>query len=202
MKIAIIGHGNVGGSLALRWAQAGHTVTIGARDPQSERVQKLVEQGLPVATMAEAAAAAEVILVATPAHIATDIARAIGQVSGKIIIDATNAVMRGPDPYPTAFHALQDLTGARLAKCFNTTGYENMENPVYGDTAVDLFVAGSDTAAKTAARQLALDAGFAACYDFGGDDRVQLLEQFALAWINLAIFQGMGRNIAFKLLQR
>lgn len=49
---------------------------------------------------------------------------------------------------------------------------------------------------------LAKDAGFAECYDFGGRDKVELLEQFALAWINLAIFQGKGRNIGFKLLHR
>jgi 8-hydroxy-5-deazaflavin:NADPH oxidoreductase len=56
--------------------------------------------------------------------------------------------------------------------------------------------------AKTIATQLALDAGFATCIDFGGDDKVALLEQFALCWINLAMMQGMGRNIAFKLLKR
>jgi len=77
-----------------------------------------------------------------------------------------------------------------------------MKNPAYGDTQLDLFMAGNSTAAKAIARQLALDAGFANCYDFGGSDRVALLEQFALAWINLAIFQQMGRNIGFKLLVR
>jgi len=94
------------------------------------------------------------------------------------------------------------LTQAEVVKCFNTTGFENMKNPAYGDTQLDLFMAGNSTAAKAIARQLALDAGFANCYDFGGSDRVALLEQFALAWINLAIFQQMGRNIGFKLLVR
>jgi hypothetical protein len=56
--------------------------------------------------------------------------------------------------------------------------------------------------AKEIAKRLSLDAGFAECHDFGGDDKVELLEQFALCWINLAIIQKQGRNIAFKLVRR
>jgi len=52
------------------------------------------------------------------------------------------------------------------------------------------------------AEQLANDIGFGKCYDFGGDDKVELLEKFALSWINIAIMQGHGRNLAFKLLKR
>jgi hypothetical protein len=51
-------------------------------------------------------------------------------------------------------------------------------------------------------RTLALDAGFAECYDVGGADKVSLLESFALLWITLAMQQGYGREIAFKLMRR
>jgi predicted dinucleotide-binding enzyme len=77
-----------------------------------------------------------------------------------------------------------------------------MQNPSYGDVAIDMFVAGDSTRGKAAAQQLARDAGFATCYDIGGNDKFQLLEQFAFFWINLAVFQGQGRNIGFKLLKR
>ena len=56
--------------------------------------------------------------------------------------------------------------------------------------------------AKQIASQLSKEAGFSECYDFGGDDKVELLEQFAFSWINLAIIQKHGRNIAFKVLKR
>ena len=65
-----------------------------------------------------------------------------------------------------------------------------------------MFMAGDSAIAKQAAHQLALDAGFAACWDFGNADKVVLLEQFALSWINLAIMQGHGRDIAFRLVRR
>ncbi len=203
MKIAIIGHGNVGGALAKHWANAGHQIIIGARNVKDNKVQQLAQgENISATDIQLAAQEAEVILVATPAHIAVDLANQLGKLPGKIIIDATNAVRQKPEPYKTAFHALQDITGAELAKCFNSTGYENMKNPVYSGEGIDMFVAGSSTKAKEIAMQLAKDAGFGACYDFGGDDRVELLEQFALSWINLAIFQGHGRNIAFKVLKR
>lgn len=65
-----------------------------------------------------------------------------------------------------------------------------------------MSMAGDSEEAKQIARQLALDAGFGSCWDFGKGDKVELLEQFALSWINLAIMQGHGRDIAFKLVRR
>ena len=203
MKIAIIGHGKVGGALAKRWAAAGHQLLIGARDSQDEKALALAAiEHISLHTIPEAVSEAQVILVATPAHIVTSLAESWGDCSGKTVIDATNAVGKKPDPYPTAYHAFQELTTARVVKCFNTTGFENMQNPKYGDTALDMFMAGDDDVAKAVARQLAKDAGFEVCYDFGKADKVVLLEQFALSWINLAIMQGMGRDIAFKLIRR
>jgi hypothetical protein len=77
-----------------------------------------------------------------------------------------------------------------------------MKNPVYGNLAIDMFMAGDSERGKKIARQLALDAGFAECYDVGGNDKFQLMEQFAFFWINLAMMRGHGREIGFKLLKR
>ncbi|MCK7529143.1 MAG: hypothetical protein MZV64_72115 [Ignavibacteriales bacterium] len=44
-----------------------------------------------------------------------------------------------------------------------------------------LLAGSSSLKAKQIASQLSLDAGFAECYDFGGDDKVELLEQFAFS---------------------
>ena len=41
MKIAIIGIGNVGGTLGPAWAKAGHDVIFGVRDPNSEKVKRI-----------------------------------------------------------------------------------------------------------------------------------------------------------------
>jgi predicted dinucleotide-binding enzyme len=203
MKIAIIGTGNVGGALATRWAQAGHEILLGVRDTQQFKGAELLQNpNTTVHTIESSATQADAILVATPPQVAEELAKSIGNVAGKIVIDASNAVRTKPEHFPTAFHAFEALTGAEVVKCFNTTGFENMQNPDYGHTRLDLFMAGNSARAKEVAAQLAKDAGFDQCYDFGGSDRVELLEKFALSWINLAIFQGMGRDIGFKLVRR
>lgn len=203
MKIAIIGHGNVGGALARSWAAKGHEVLIGTRDSASEKVQKLAALDNIRAHSIEAAAEqAEVILIATPAHIASELAVQLSGAKDKVIIDATNAVMKQPAPHPTLLHAFKAAGFQKVAKCFNTTGFENMANPQYGETAADMFVAGDNAEAKAVAQKLSDAAGFGRCYDFGGDGQVELLEKLALSWINLAIFQKHGRNMAFKVLWR
>jgi predicted dinucleotide-binding enzyme len=77
-----------------------------------------------------------------------------------------------------------------------------MLNPIYHGKGIDMFCAGNSKEAKNIASTLAKEIGFEECWDFGGDDKVELLEKFALSWINLAIMQGHGRNLAFKLVKR
>lgn len=204
MNIAIIGSGNVGGALAQQWKKAGHNISIGANFPLSEKNQQLAaiigkENFM---SIADAASKSEVILIATPPPAIFDILTEIGNVSTKVIIDATNSVSKKPDPYKTVFHCLLDRTDASIVKCFNSTGFENLLNPIYKGEGIDMFMAGDSDAAKDIAVQLSLDCGFENCYDFGKSDKVELLEQFALSWINLAIMQGMGRGIAFRLVRR
>jgi predicted dinucleotide-binding enzyme len=203
MKIAIIGTGNIGSTLGSRWLEAGHDIILGVRDVQNFKGEALSNKpNVLVKNISEAAAMAEVILIATPPQVVLDIIPQLGVVSDKVIIDASNAVRTKPEGYNTAFDAFVQLTDAEVVKCFNTTGFENMENPDYNGQAIDMFMAGDSVKAKSVAKALAVAIGFADCIDFGGSDKVGLLEQFALAWINLAIMQGHGRNFAFKVVRR
>jgi len=206
MRIGIIGIGHVGSALTRRWVKSGHQVFLGVRDMQKagQRAKKLgYLSKVKLVSVQNAAQISDVIVLATPAHQADDVAKNLGDVSRKVIIDATNAVMVKPKPYQHATEALKALTNCKdVVKCFNTTGYENMLDPVYNGTAIDMFMAGDSVRGKQVARALARDAGFGECYDFGGDAQIPLLEQLAMAWINLAILQKQGRGIAFKVLKR
>jgi len=205
MKIAIIGAGHVGSALAKGWAKAGHRIYIGARDLSADKIQSLEKSHdhISAHTISEAAEAAEVILVATPPQAVIALAGQLGDVTEKVIIDATNALFVKPEPYSNASEALRKLTLSRhVVKCFNSTGFENMQDPIYNGQGIDMFMAGNSPRGKEKTAQLARDLGFAECYDFGGDDQIPLLEQFAMAWINLAIMQKQGRNLAFKMLRR
>lgn len=203
MKIAIIGTGNVGGALATQWAKKGHEILLGVQNTsQFKGMQLLQNAHTTVHSINEAAQAAEVILIAVPPPAIFGIVEQLGDVRGKTIIDATNSVRMAPDSYPTVYHCLCDKTAAEVVKCFNSTGFENMLNPVYNGQGIDMFMAGDSDVAKGVAHQLALDCGFSTCMDFGKGDKVELLEKLALSWINLAIMQGHGRNMAFKVLRR
>lgn len=205
MKIAIIGTGNVGGALATKWAKAGHEINLGVKDLSNFKGKELLNNPNTQAyAIKEAVAKSEVILVATPAPAAIEVAKSLGDTTGKIIMDTMNIVMgRGPEGFKTTTQAILANTQTRdVVKCFNTTGFNNMQNPNYGDQALDLFVAGDSEKGKAVAIQLAKDAGFAACYSIGGNEKFELMEQFAWFWINLAMVQGQGREIGFKLLKR
>ena len=204
MKIAIIGSGNVGGALAQGWAKSGHEITFGVRNKDEFKGNRLSGiQSITAASIPDAVKSSEVIVIAAVPQAIKSIVEAMGDVSSKVIIDAMNSVRVKPEPYANTTEALTNLTNCRnIVKCFSTTGAENMADPVYQGKGIDMFYAGDSDKAKRVAEQLAKDLGFENIYNFGGSDKFQLLEQFALSWINLAIMQGYGRNIAFKILKR
>lgn len=203
MNIAIIGTGNVGGALATNWSKKGHNIFLGVQDESNFKGQALLKNENTIAyPIQDAVAKSNVVLIATPPTAIFEVIEQMADFSNKVIIDATNSVMKNPEPYQTVYHCLADKTNAEVVKCFNSTGFENMLNPVYDGQGIDMFMAGDSEKAKAVAKQLALDCGFGSCIDFGMSDKVELLEKFALSWINLAIMQGHGRNIAFKVVGR
>ncbi|HEX2683088.1 MAG TPA: NAD(P)-binding domain-containing protein [Ferruginibacter sp.] len=205
MNIAVIGAGNVGSTLAIAFKKAGHHVIFGVREPAGDFKGKEIadKENLQYFQIPQAAAQAEVIVICAPGNTAHEVAQQLGDVKDKIIIDTMNSAFKKPAHYETSAEAILDNCNATdVAKCFNTTGVENMADPVYNGQRIDMYVAGSSTKAKSIATQLAKDIGFGEVYDFGGNDKFALIEQFALCWINLAIVQKTGRNMAFKLLRR
>ena len=204
MKIAIIGSGNVGGALAQGLARAGHQIVFGVRNKDEFKGSRLGSQeNISTDTITNAASAAEVIVIAAVPQAVHAIAEAMGDVSSKVIIDTMNSVRTKPEPFSNTTEALMSLTNCKaIVKCFNTTGAENMGNPIYNGKGIDMFYAGDSDRAKQIAERLSKDLGFERVYNFGGSAQFNLLEQFALSWINLAIAQGYGRNFAFKVVTR
>lgn len=205
MKIAIIGTGNVGGALATAFAKAGNTIFLGVRNVSDFKGKALLKNpntsALPISV---AVSNSEVIVLATPAKATIPVCGLLGDTSGKIIVDTMNIVRgNGPEGYTNTTDAIIDNTQSHdVVKCFNTTGFNNMQNPIYQEIAIDNFMAGDSARAKEIAKRLSEQLGFAECYDIGGNEKFDAMEQFGLFWINLALFKGHGREIAFKLLKR
>ena len=201
MTITIIGAGNIGGTLAEKWKAAGHDILIGARHPNDEETLKWAEGiSAHLTTIADAVQAADAVLIATPGKVVLDLVATLGDaLNGRLVMDATN--MAGPPGMAPGFEALK-RAGGDVVKVFNCTGWENLADPRYGSEVADMFMAGGSDDAKAKVRDLVKAVGFTDAIDLGGDDKVPILEGFALVWIDLAIFQKMGRGIAFKLMRR
>jgi predicted dinucleotide-binding enzyme len=210
MRIAIIGAGNVGGTLGVAWATRGHEVSFGVRDIADPRLADVLARAggeARVATVKDAAAAADVVALTVPWPAAQDALRSAGDLRGKILLDCTNPLK--PDlsgltvGYTTsgAEHVAAWAPGARVVKIFNTTGFPNMANPAYREGRSMMLYCGDDDAAKGVAAHLAAELGFDP-YDVGPLTEARLLEPFALVWIHLAVLQNMGTEFAFRLMRR
>jgi 8-hydroxy-5-deazaflavin:NADPH oxidoreductase len=210
MQIAIIGAGNVGGTLGRRWAQNGHEVIFGVRDPHSTKVQEVLRAAgarAHATSVREAAAAATCVVLATPWAATQDAIQAAGELSGKILIDCTNPLapgLRGLALGHTTSGAEQVASwaaGARVVKAFNMTGAKNMANPTYETQQVTMFICGDDTEAKATVGSLAAALGFEVI-DSGPLFTARYLEPLAMLWIHLAYVQGLGPDFAFKVIRR
>jgi len=208
MRIAVIGTGHVGSALGQGWARAGHEVVFGTRDPQSAAIQKLAEtsQNTRIAFVADAVRVAEVIALAVPWSAVAEVLQDIGSsLDGKVLIDCTNPTKEWPKMDHAAGSGGEQVarlaTAAKVVKAFNTTGFENMQDPKYPDGRVTMFYAGDDPSAKKIAHKLASDLGFDAV-DAGGLSQSHSLEILASLWGSLAYGQKLGRGIAFRLMRR
>ena len=149
----------------------------------------------------------EALLLATPWPATKAVLQGLGDLAGKVIVDATNPLLpdlSGLALGTTTSGAEQDAgwaPGAKVVKAFNTVGFNIMDNPAFGADRPVMFYCGDDAASKQTAKPLVEQLGFQAV-DAGPLAQARLLEPFALLWISLALVHGQGREMAFKLLRR
>ncbi len=209
MKIGILGAGNVGGALGLSWTRAGHSVMFGVRNPASDELKAVLARSDGKATAGSALQASQfgdVIVNALPWP-ATKETLAGLELSGKIVLDCSNPLLPGLAGIEVGTTSSGGelvaawAAGAKVVKIFNTTGYGNMENPVYKGTALPMFYCSDHPEAKDIAASLARDTGFQPV-DAGPLSNSRLLEPHAMLWIWLAVKGGWGRDFAFQLARR
>ncbi len=195
MKLAIIGRGAVAQALAASLAQ--HDLRFGVRTPAAPTE----------APVADAAAWADGVVLATPWSAQDDVAAALAPVVvGKPVIDATNPVGmtdHGLDlisgPALSGAETLQAaLPGAQVVKCFNTIGAEYLAAPTRLAHRPVMFAAGDDDKARAVALSLAEDAGFEPV-SAGPLSNARHLEHLAMLWIWTALRGDLGRRFGFSL---
>jgi 8-hydroxy-5-deazaflavin:NADPH oxidoreductase len=189
MRIAVIGTGNIGGTLGGKWRAAGHDVTFGARLAGTAG-----PGGAPVAAIPDALQDAEVVLLAVPGPAVADIAAANGSaLDGKVVIDATNSV--GQAEVNNHVPITAAAPGALYARAFNTLGWENFADPLPGTS---LFFA-ADSGAREVTEELIKAIGLEPAY-VGDASAAKTVDGLLPLWFALVQQSGGNRKVAFRFL--
>ncbi|MGY4400739.1 putative dinucleotide-binding enzyme [Bradyrhizobium sp. USDA 3315] len=130
MRIGIVGPGRMGVALGKFWALAGHEVILaGARDPERSRAAaRWIGNSACAVASSEIAGLCDVLLVTVPWWGITDVLRSVGDLSGKLVIDAINPYAPGYVGRDTGLAASTSvaetmagwLPKARIVKAFST----------------------------------------------------------------------------------
>ena len=181
MQIAILGAGRVGSALGRLWHAAGHDVTFAAR--HAARPQALAAdlgERAHAASVADAVAGAEAVLVAVPGPAVTDVLQAAGPLDGRVLIDAANS-------FGQQQVTLRSLSGAfpraRWVRAFNSLSASIMADDNHRKPPWVMFLSG-DEEAKPVVAQLIRDAGFDPV-DLGGIDDTRLQDPGGALWLTI-----------------
>ena len=192
MDIAVIGTGFIGGILGRALAAAGHQVVFGSRRPGDDQAAS----GTParVASVAEALSGPEVVILALPAAAVAELTAAHGdRLAGKLVIDATNQMGQ-----PVSNSRSRLPATVRYARAFNTVGGENLADPVFPGGTADMFFSAPE-ADKSTLEAIIGAVGLRPVYV--GAAAEALIDALFQLWIALAVRQGRGRRLAFRLLE-
>jgi predicted dinucleotide-binding enzyme len=214
MKVGILGSGAVGQALGKGFADLGHEVKIGTRDPGQDKIKTWVGKTgtkASAGTYAEAASFGELLVLATPWS-GTENAIKLSErknFAGKVVIDVTNPLDFASGPPPKLALGHTDSGGeqvqrwipdAHVVKAFNIIGAPYMVNPQFVGGPPDMFICGNDEKAKRKVTDI-LTAFKWSTIDIGGIEGSRYLEPMAMAWVVYG-FKTNTWSHAFKLLRK
>ena len=191
--IAVIGTGNVAGALGPAFAEQGHTIVYGSRNPDSESAQALAARtgdGASVTNSSDAVVDADIVVLAIPGLMVDEITRSLGNLSGKILIDPTNPLSRDSDGL---FLHMAETSNTEIiqaaapdafvVKAFNTLNWKTMVDPASSGGPVSIPLAGNDDAAKQVVAELVQNMGLDPI-DVGPAANAIWVEGMLMLWIN------------------
>jgi 8-hydroxy-5-deazaflavin:NADPH oxidoreductase len=212
MRIAVLGTGVVGRTLAARLDGLGHEVVIGTRDPAATNAR--TEPGgfgtppypqwqaehprVRLMSFAEAAAFAGLVLNATSGSAAMAALVAAGEpaLAGKVLIDVSNPLDFSRGMPPTLDPVNTDSLGeqiqrafpaTRVVKALNTMNCQVMVGPGRVPGEHNVFLCGNDDTAKAAATELITSFGWpaGALIDLGDISAARGTEMLLALWVRL-----------------
>jgi predicted dinucleotide-binding enzyme len=217
MNIAVLGTGMVGQALAGRLHELGHSVTVGTRDPQATLARtepdgmgnppyatwQAAHPGVALATFADAAGGAELVVLATNGGASLGVLRLAGadHLAGKPLLDISNPLDFSAGFPPTLFVKDTDSLGeqiqrefpdALVVKSLNTLTAPLMVDPKQLGESSTVFVSGDDAGAKATVTGLLTSFGHDDVIDLGDLTTARGTEMLLPVWLRLMGSLGTG----------
>lgn len=193
MRIAVIGTGIVGRTLAPAFARLGHDTVVGSRDPSGTRDRDDWDLDLPLATVADAVTAADLVVNATNG--AGSVSTFAGvDLSGKALLDVANPLDFSQGFPPTLL--VQDTDSlaeqlqrahpsARVVKSLNTVNCAVMVDPDRLGESTTMFLAGDDAGARALVQELLGELGWTDVIEFDALSAARGMEMWLPMWVRL-----------------
>jgi 8-hydroxy-5-deazaflavin:NADPH oxidoreductase len=189
MRIAVIGKGNIGGSLGTKWRAAGHDVVYGARDGSGEG-----PGGAPVRGIGDALKDVDVVVLAVPGQVVAEVVAGHGAaLAGKTVIDAVNRI--GAPEFDSRAIIADAAPQARYVRAFNSLGWENFADPMPG---TNMFFA-ADPDARATAEELIRAVGLEPAF-LGDANATTTVDGLLPLWFALVQQNGGNRRVALRII--
>lgn len=184
MKIGFIGAGNMARSMGIVWAELGHEVFFGSRDPaKGVRLAAFAGHGSQGGSNDEAVAFGDVVFFTVREQVPSHMLESVTPLAGKVLVDINNRVL--PADFETdaligeslAEKTAADVPEARVVKAYNTMAQEVFEHPpeILRQQGVSVFLCSDDEEAKGIVAGLAHEHGLIAV-DCGGLRAARMVE--------------------------
>lgn len=219
MRIAILGTGMVGRTLAAGLHGIGNDVVVGTRDPASTLAREgtdgfgtwaAAHPDVAVATFAEAATGADLVVNALSGEVSAVVIGAAGVAPGTVLLDVSNPLDSASGFPPNLFVANTDslaeqlqraFPGLRVVKSLHTMTAHLMTGPqALAGGAFSTFICGDDAAAKQLVTGLLAQLGHQDVIDLGDLAAARGTEATMLLWLRL--YQVLGTaDFTFKVVR-
>jgi predicted dinucleotide-binding enzyme len=195
MRITVAGTGAVGRTLAAGLGALGHEVVVATRDPEATRARPEWDDAAPLVALPGAAQGAALVVNATAGAASLDVLRALGDLTGKVVMDVSNPLDFSTGFPPTltvkdtdslAEQLQRGVPGARVVKALNTMTAGVMLQPhLVGDGTTTVLVAGDDDDAKGVVIGLLEAAGWRDVLDLGPLEAARGMEMWLPLWLRV-----------------
>ena len=211
-KVAVLGSGTVGETLANGFLKHGYAVMRASREPAKLAAWVQGKANASTGTFEEAAAYGDIVVLAVKGTAAESLVKGLADaLAGKVVLDATNPIADKPpqDGMLTFFTSLTDSLMERLVaaapkahfvKAFSSVGNANFVNPSFGGVLPTMFICGNDAAAKAKVAAVLEQFGWEAA-DMGVAAAARVIEPLCILWCIPGMLHNQWTH-AFKLLKR